>query len=202
MNFPNAGFQSMAVWLVRICRFDFSVFDEVRDDDSATVPAVLVAAVASFLAGLGSWLWWVFQDFPNKGEVFVKSFILGSVLQMGAWLLWVYVAYSLLARAFGAVGTPQQLVRTMGLAFIPMALSFLVLISVLSVPFGVIAIGGTLLLSNAAIQRSTSARPEQVAFANFAGFTVFAIVMGILANVAEVLERGGLAPGIFFFVLD
>ena len=202
MSFQRVGVPNVAAWLGRISRFDLSVFDEARDHESATLPALLVATAASFLAGLGSWLWWVFQDFPNKGEVFLKSFILGSILQVGAWFLWVYVVYSLLARTFGSVGTAQQLVRTMGLAFAPMALSFFVLISVLSVPFGVIAVGSTLLLSNVAIQRTSSARPEQVTLANFLGFVVFAIVMGILANVAEVLDLGGLAPGIFFFVLD
>lgn len=202
MNFQNANFQNVLAWLGRIGRLDLTVFDDVRDDETATLPALVVVVAASFLAGLGSWLWWVFQDIPDKGEVFLRSFILGSILQVGVWLLWVYVTYSLLARTFGAVGSAQQLVRTMGFAFAPMAVSFLVLISVLSIPFGVISIGATLLLSNIAIQRTTSARPEQVALANFAGFAVFAIIMGILANLEEVRGLGGLAPGIFFFVLD
>lgn len=202
MNVEKASFQGIVGWLVRLGRFDLSVFDDVRDDEAATVPAVGVAMLASFLAGLGSWLWWVFQDGDYKGEVFLKSFLFGGFLQVLVWFLWVYVTYSFLARSFGAVGSFRQLVRTMGLAFAPMALSFLVFISVLTVPFGVIAVGGALLLSNVAVQRVSSARLEQVTLANFTGFSVFAIIMGILGNVAEVRFGGGLAPGIFFFVLD
>jgi hypothetical protein len=70
------------------------------------------------------------------------------------------------------------------------------------VPFAVIAVGTTLLLSNSAMQAASDAEPQQVIVSNLAGFAVFAIVLGILANVAQIYEIGGISPGIFFVSLD
>ena len=79
MEFQSTNFQSVGSWLGRLIRLDLTVFDDVKDDVTATVPALAVMLVASLVAGLGSWLWWVVQDFPGKtGEVFLKTFILGD----------------------------------------------------------------------------------------------------------------------------
>lgn len=202
MEFQGTGFQNLGTWLSRLIRLDLTVFDDVRDDVTATAPALLVVLVASLVAGLGSWLWWV-QGAPGKdGEAFLKTFILGGLFQAVLWVLWVYIAAMILSRLFGASADLSQMMRTMGLAFAPMVIAILMVIDILAVPFGVIAIAGTLLLSNAAIRASTDAEPRQVILANVAGFAVFAIILGILANIAQIYERGGLAPGLFFISLD
>jgi len=108
----------------------------------------------------------------------------------------------ILSRVFRAGADMNQMIRTMGLAFAPMAISFLVVIGMLAVPLGAFAVAATLLLTNVAIQATTDAEPQQVIVSNLAGFLVFAIVLGILANVAQIYDIGGLAPGIFFFELN
>jgi len=208
MEFQTTGFQNVGNWLVRLARLDLTVFDDVKDEATATVPALAVVVVASLLAGLGSWLWWVFEiDFPagldeKNFEAFWKTFILGGIFMAALWLLWVYISAMILSRVFRASADMNRMIRTMGLAFAPMAISFLVVIGVLAVPFGVIAVAATLLLTNAAIQAATDAEPQQVLLSNLAGFAVFAIVLGILANVGQIYDTGGLAPGIFFFDLN
>ena len=203
MELQGANFQNVGSWLLRLARLDLTVFDDVKDDAGATVPALLVAVVASFLSGLGSWLWWTFQDFPKGGgEVFLKSFILGSILQVGVWFLWVYVAAMILSRGLGAAADLNRLIRTMGLAFAPMAIAVLMFIGILAIPFGIIAVGATVALSYVAMQAATGAQPQQVMLANMLGFVIFAIVLGILSNVSEVYNTGGLAPGAFFFNLN
>jgi len=202
MEFQGASFQNLPSWLLRLARLDLTVFDDVKDDASATVPTVVVAVVASFMSGLGSWLWWTFQDFPKGGEVFVKSFIVGSILQVGVWFLWVYIAAMILSRGLGVAADLNRMIRTMGLAFAPMAIAVLMLISFLTVPFGVIAVGATVVLSYVAIQAATDAQPQQVMLANIVGFVIFAVILGILANVSDVYNTGGLAPGLFFFSLN
>ncbi len=207
MEFQGASFQSLGGWLLRLVRLDLTVFDDVKDEVSATLPAITVVVAASFLAGLGSWLWWIQQDFgplvaSKNGEVFLKSLVLGGILQSALWFLWVYIAAMVLSRGFGVAADINQMVRTMGLAFAPMAISVLMVIRMLTVPFGVIAIGGTLLLSNVAIQATTPAETRQVVIANVLGFLVFAIVLGILSNISQVYNTGGLAPGLFFFNLN
>ena len=204
MEFQGASFQNLGSWLLRLARLDLTVFDDVKDDVSATVPTLTVAVVASFLSGLGSWLWWTFQDFPKGGgDVFVKSFLVGSILQVGVWFLWVYVAAMVLSRGLGVTADLNRLMRTMGLAFAPMAIAVLIFISFLAVPFGVIAITATVALTYVAIQAATeSAQPHQVMLANIVGFVIFAVILGILANLSEVYNIGGLAPGLFFFNLS
>jgi len=202
MEFQGASFQNLGSWLLRLAKLDLTVFDDVKDDVSATVPTLVVAVVASFLSGLGSWLWWTFQDFPNAGEVFVKSFLLGSILQVGVWFLWVYVAAMILSRGLGVAADLNRLLRTMGLAFAPMAIAVLMLVSFLTVPVGVIAVGATVALTYVAIQAATDAQPQQVMLATVVGFVIFAVVLGILANVSDVYNTGGLAPGLFFFNLN
>jgi len=208
MEFQSAGFQNLPSWLGRLIRLDLTVFDDVKDEAAATVPALAVVVAASLLAGLGSWLWWIFEiDFPagadeKNFEVFWKTFILGGIFMAALWVLWVYIVAMLLSRVFGAGADMNRLMRTMGLAFAPMAISFLVVIGMLAVPLGAFAIATTLLLTNVAIQATTDAEPQQVIVSNLAGFLVFAIVLGILANFAQIYDIGGLAPGIFFFELN
>jgi branched-subunit amino acid transport protein AzlD len=206
MEFQSAGFQNLGNWLMRLARLDLTVFDDVKDDAAATVPALAVMVIASFAAGLGSWLWWAVQDFPlvsdKNGEAFLKTFILGGILQAALWLAWVYIAAMLLSRVFGAGADLNRMIRTMGLAFAPMIITILMVLDILAVPFAVIAVGATLLLSNSAMQAATDAEPRQVMLSNLAGFLVFAVVLGILANVAQIYEIGGISPGIFFISLD
>jgi branched-subunit amino acid transport protein AzlD len=207
MEFQTTGFQNLGNWLVRLARLDLTVFDDVKDDAAATVPALAVMVVASFAAGFGSWLWWITRDFgrgvsANSGEALLKTFILGGILQAALWLAWVYIAAMLLSRVFGAGADLNRIMRTMGLAFAPMVITILMVIDILAVPFAVIALGATLLLSNAAIQASTDAEPRQVILSNLAGFLVFAVVLGLLGNVAQIHDVGGIAPGIFFVPLS
>jgi len=203
MEFQGASFQNLGSWLLKLARLDLSVFDDVKDDVSATVPTLTVAVVASFLSGLGSWLWWIFQDFPKGGsDVFVKSFLLGSILQVGVWFLWVYIAAMILSRGLGVTADLNRLLRTMGLAFAPMAIAVLMFIAFFAIPFGVIAVGATLVLSYVAIQAATDAEPQQVMLANVIGFVIFAVILGLLSNLSEVYNTGGLAPGLFFFNLN
>jgi branched-subunit amino acid transport protein AzlD len=206
MGFQSTGFQNLGSWLARLARLDLTVFDDVKDEAAATAPALAVMVVASFAAGLGSWLWWITLDFhgvsQKNGEAFLKTFILGGILQAALWLLWVYIAAMLLSRIFGARADLNRMIRTMGLAFAPMVITILMVIDVLAVPFAIIALGATLLLSNAAMQAATDAEPRQVILSNLAGFLVFAIALGLLGNVAQIHDLGGIAPGIFFVPLN
>jgi hypothetical protein len=203
MEFQSSSFQSLGGWLGRVVRLDLTVFDDVRDDAGATVPALAVMVVASFLAGLGTWLWALAEDVYDKGDVFIKATIIGSILQVGAWFLWVYIVAMVLSRGYGASADVNKLVRTMGLAFAPMAITVLMVVTVLAVPFAVLALGFTLLLSQIAIVSATDAEPRHALRANVVGFAAFAIVLGILSNIGEEGGLlGGFAPGLFFFSFD
>ena len=71
--------------LKRLATLDTTVFDEVKGDTNSTIPAIVVVAVATVLSGLGGWLWWVFADLPESGDVLLKSLIFGSILSIVLW---------------------------------------------------------------------------------------------------------------------
>ena len=178
--------------LQRLFRLDTSVFDEVRQDPTATVPAFLVAAVSTFLAGLGGWLWWFIQDFDDPGRVFLLSTIVGSFLSMAFWIVWLAVAWVILTQFFHEEADWQQMLRTMGMAAAPLALSVLMFIPGIDLGVALASVALFFGLTTIAIQAVTPASPARVLVANFAGFAIWATVLGLLAT-----SDTPLAPGIF-----
>jgi hypothetical protein len=178
--------------LLRLARLDTSVFDEVRMDPTATASSFLVVAAAAFAAGLGGWLWWIQEASFDEGRVFVQSVILGSLFAIGLWIVWLFVVYVLLTQVFRERADLQQLIRTMGMAAAPLALSFLLLIPGINFGLGLTSIALFFGLTTIAIQSVTTAEPPKVLLANAAGFAVWAVVLTLLVD-----NRTYLAPGIF-----
>jgi len=207
MSYQTSNLHSVSGWLGRLIRLDVTIFDEIRSEPSATPSAIVIVFGASVMAGIGSWLWAVQWRGVEATDVFIKSLVVGSVLQTLAWFIWVYLVFQVLARAYGARVDFSELIRTMGFAFAPVGISILIAVVGFSIPFGVFSMACAVLLTYFATQSASSAEPRQILVANFAGFAVFAVVMGILANIVEVsstggAQIGGLSPGLFFFDLS
>ncbi len=207
MSYQTSNLHSVSGWLGRLIRLDVTIFDEIRSEPSATPSAIIIVFGASVMAGIGSWLWAVQWRGVEATDVFIKSLVVGSVLQTLAWFIWVYLVFQVLARAYGARVDFSELIRTMGFAFAPVGLSILIAVVGFTIPFGVFALAGAVLLTYFATESASSAEPRQILVANFAGFAVFAVVMGVLANIGEVsstggAQIGGLSPGLFFFDLS
>ena len=203
MRSQTGGAHTVPARIGRLIRLDLGVFDEISSDTSATRSAVIVVTIASFLSGLGTMLWWLVRNF-NFGDdvdVLLRSLILGSLFQVGVWIIWVYVVHLILAR-YGVVVDFYRLLRTMGFAFVPMGVAVLMVIAPLGIPIALFGLAATVLLTNVAIQSASRADTRQVIVANLGGLTAFVVIMGILANIAQVEgPLGGFAPGIFFFNL-
>jgi hypothetical protein len=195
--------QTSLVWVSRLLRLDFAAFDEIRGEPTATTSAVLVVYVASLFAGAGSWLWAVqSRELLDETDIFIQSLIIGSFMQAVVWFGWVYLTYQIAVHAYDSDVHFVELTRTMGYAFAPVALSVLIAIAPLAVPFGLLAFGLALLLTTAAIQSAAELEQRDAIIANIAGFSLFVIAMGVLANVREIDNIGGTSPGILFFSLD
>ncbi|MCH7811319.1 MAG: hypothetical protein IH958_01680 [Chloroflexi bacterium] len=180
--------------LQRLIRLDTTVFDEVRNDPAATVPAVAVAVVSTLLAALGGWLWWWIKDFPSLGDVFLESVIFGTLFSVALWIVWLLVAWVVLTQIFSEEADWQQMLRTMGMAAAPLALSFAMFIPGISFGVGLASVALFFGLTTIAIQAVTPANPARVLVANLGGFAVWAIVLTLLVN-----SDSFLAPGIFLF---
>ena len=191
---PQITFTTLIDRLVRLVRLDTSVFDEVRNDPRATVPAVFVVLVSTLLAGIGGWLWWIVEGFGDAGEVFVESVILGTLFSVALWIVWLLIAWVILTQLFQEEADWQQMLRTMGMATAPLGLSMAMFVP--GVNFGVALASVALFfgLTTIAIQAVTPADPARVLIANLAGFSIWAIVLTLL-----VTSDSFLAPGIFLF---
>jgi hypothetical protein len=193
-NMGGMDVNSLIQRLRRLVTLDTSVFDEVRTDPNATIPAIVVAVVSTLAAGAGGWLWWVFNDIPDKGKVFVQSLILGSILSIGLWAIWIAVTYVMLTQVFRSRAEPYELVRVMGFATAPLALSILMFIPGVDFGIGLAAVALFFGTTTIAIQSATDAPAGRVLVANAAGFAVWSIILGLLVTSSHTW-----APGFFIF---
>jgi hypothetical protein len=185
--------------LLRVARLDATAFLEVRNDPTATVPAFIVVVVASFLSGLGGWLFYI-SGTPSfardSSQFFVRSVIVGTIFAVVLWSVWVAVTVFMLQQVWRRRVAFLPLVRTMGLAYFPVALSVLMVIRWVATPVAVISLAAAVLLSGVAVEAATEAEPSEVLLANLAGFAVFAIVLGLLGRDGNLY-----APGLFPYSL-
>jgi hypothetical protein len=181
--------------LRRLVMLDTSVFEEVKGDPASTIPAVVIAVAATLLSGVGGWLWWLFADFGDSGKVFVQSMILGTILGVILGGIWIAITYVMLTQVFRARADVNELVRVMGFAAAPLALTVLMFIPGLDFGIGLAATALFFATTVIAVQTATDAPAGRALVATLAGFAVWAIVLGLLTT-----KDHTWAPG--FFVMD
>jgi len=187
--------QTILGWLRRLIALDTSVFDEIKGNPTSTIPAVAVVVVSVLLSGVGGWLWWAIQDYPESSDVFIKSAVLGSLLAIALWhIAWLGIVYLLLTQFFRERVFLEQLLRVMGVSMAPLSLGLFMWIPEVSLAIGISALVLAFGLACISIQRVTTADAAHVLVANLAGFMVWAGVLTLLVN-----ETNPYAPGVFLF---
>jgi len=179
---------------LRLLKLDTTVFQEMRDDPNALIPAFIIAFVSFFLYGLGGWLWWVISDYPKKGKFFLESAFLGAIFATVLWVVWVGVAYSVLVNIFHVEADIRRMLQACGLATVPFALGLLMFIPGVNIGIGLAVLALAFLLMDIGIQVSVDADAGQVIAATFAGLVVFCLVCSVLTQ-----KDNGFAPGVFLF---
>jgi hypothetical protein len=187
--------QTILTWLRRLLYLDTTVFDEIKGNPSSTIPAVIVAAVAILLSGVGGWLWWMVEGLGGSGDVFLKSTLFGSLLAIAIWGIgWVLIVFLLLTQFFREKVFLEQLLRVMGVAMAPMALGILLFVPGISLAVGIASLALAFGLSCIAVQRVTTADAARVLVANLAGFLVWSSVLTLLVSASNQY-----APGVFLY---
>jgi len=187
--------------LLRLAQLDTSVFDEVRDDPNETVPALVVAAVGAFLAGLGAMLWWKIVPSGEPDSLLLNTFILGSIFLFGMYLVAGLVIYVVLAQLYRVTADLQALLRTLGYAAAPLALSVLMFIDIIYPVFAIVPLALVLTMMFYAVQSATGADSKQVAVSSIVGFTVMVLVLGIIALSGD-LPDAPMGAGLFGILFD
>lgn len=190
--------------VMRLARLDTTVFDEVRDDQRETLPAIIVAVVAAFLAGLGAFLWsQIVPDSRYGGldSAFVNQFILGSIFLAVMYGVAALVAYVVLAQMYKVQADLQAIIRTMGYAAIPLAASVLMLLPIVFPVFAIVPMAALFVMMIYALQSATGADSNQVVMSALIGFSVMVLVCGLIA-VSTDLAKAPMGAGIFGILFD
>ncbi len=170
--------------VIRLARFDTTVFDEVRDDTQELIPALIVLAVSALLAGLGAALHWAIVPgafLDGLDNNWVNNFILGSIFFAVMYVVAGLVVYVVMAQMYRVTADVQSLLRTMGYGSIPFAASVLMFVPVLWPLFAIVPLALLFVMMIYAVQSATNADSTQVVISSTIGFSVMVLVLGLIA---------------------
>jgi len=96
--------------IIRACKLDISLYEEVEADNSATFQAALVVVLSSLAAGVGAL------------SLGASNFLMAPILSLVSWYVWAYLIYIIGAKLFPEPNTKAdhgQLLRTIGFSSAP-----------------------------------------------------------------------------------
>jgi len=96
--------------IIRACKLDISLYEEVEADNSATLQAALVVVLSSLAAGVGAL------------SLGASNFLMAPILSLISWYIWAYLIYLIGAKFFPEPNTKAdhgQLLRTIGFSSAP-----------------------------------------------------------------------------------
>ncbi len=101
--------------ILGVLRLNSETFEAIEHDDTATVPAAVIVAVAALATGLGTFL--------TTGSI--GGMVGGVLAQMLGWLFWSASTYFIGAQLFGADTDLPEMLRVIGFAQAPQILSII-----------------------------------------------------------------------------
>ena len=96
--------------IIRACKLDVSLYEEVEADKSATFQAALVVVLSSLAAGVGAL------------SLGASNFLMAPILSLISWYVWAYLIYIIGAKLFPEQNTKAnhgELLRTIGFSSAP-----------------------------------------------------------------------------------
>ena len=96
--------------IIRACKLDSNLYEEVEADKSATLQAALVVVLSSLAAGVGA---------IHLGA---SNFLLGPLVSLASWYFWAFLIYIVGTKLFPDTQTKSdhgELLRTIGFSSAP-----------------------------------------------------------------------------------
>ena len=96
--------------IIRACKLDANLYEEVESDKSATFQAALVVVLSSLAAGVGA---------IHLGA---SNFLLGPLISLASWYFWAFLIYIVGTKLFPDKQTRSdhgELLRTIGFSSAP-----------------------------------------------------------------------------------
>lgn len=170
--------------LVRIAKFDTTVFEEIEHDENANTEAAIVVVVASLLSALGAAI---------SGPGGASGFGFSVVMAVISWLIWSYLTMFIGTRLFQGEADFWEMARVIGYASAPNALGIL---SVFGCFGGIVSFAASiisLVISVIAIREALDLPTEKAILTAVIGWIVIVVVTAVLGSV--ILGVGMLAVG-------
>ena len=96
--------------IIRACKLDVNLYEEVEADKSATLQAAAVVVLSSLAAGVGAF------------SLGASNFLIAPILSLVSWYVWAYLIYIIGAKVFPEPTTKAdhgELLRTIGFSSAP-----------------------------------------------------------------------------------
>ena len=96
--------------IIRACKLDVSLYEEVEADKTATLQAALVVVLSSLAAGVGAL------------SLGASNFLMAPILSLISWYIWAYLIYIIGVKIFPETNTKAdhgELLRTIGFSSAP-----------------------------------------------------------------------------------
>jgi hypothetical protein len=181
----------------RVLTFDETVLHEIYRDTTATIPAVLTVLGVMALSGIGGIVWWaVIEDNPQKGEFFLESTVIGTLIATGMFFVWA----GLVAAMAGQLGRNDSqalsaTIRTLSFSSVPFALSALIFIPGLEFVISIVALALLLISTTLATRVALGVTFGRALGSNLTGFFLWLIILSTLMDA----PNNYFAPAVFFW---
>ena len=96
--------------IIRACKLEADLYEEVETDKSATLQAALVVVLSSLAAGVGAL------------SLGASNFLMAPILSLISWYIWAYLIYFIGVKLFPEPNTKAdhgELLRTIGFSSAP-----------------------------------------------------------------------------------
>ena len=96
--------------IIRACKLETNLYEEVEADKSATLQAALVVVLSSLAAGVGAL------------SLGASNFLMAPILSLVSWYIWAYLIYFIGVKLFPEPNTKAdhgELLRTIGFSSAP-----------------------------------------------------------------------------------
>ena len=159
--------------LMRIIKFDATVWAEIEHDENATAEAAVVVVAAAILSALGAGI--------RGGGVqgFIVSLLVGTLLN---WLLWSLVTMFIGTRLFGGESDFWEMARCLGYANAPAALGIFGAIPCLGALVGLVAWVLSLVLGFFATREALDLPTDKTIITIVIGWVVVLIIYLLLGG--------------------
>jgi hypothetical protein len=179
-DFSKVDFSKIIQRVMRMVRFDATVFKEIEVDEGANTEAMVIVAIVALCGAIGSVL--------TGGVVgFVWSFISTILL---SWLLWSFITYFVGTRLFKGDTNFWEMARLLGYANAPNVLAIFALIPCIG--WLAALVGGilSLVLGFLAVREALDTTTQNTIFTVLIGWVVVFVISLIIGGIIGIGAMG------------